>query len=65
MDYQNCECPKCGNSNTLKGVQYNQANIFPEGRTIFNMGSEILHVFCANCGYIKESYVKSPEKFNK
>ncbi|MCR8642002.1 transcription initiation factor TFIIIB [Paenibacillus sp. N1-5-1-14] len=55
-------CPKCGGQDIVKGIQSGYANVFPEAG-IFKMGSEIVHVLCASCGFIIESYVKKPEKF--
>lgn len=57
-------CPKCGSRETSEGVQCNQGNIFPVQKTVFmGFGSEVLHVFCSECGFIRESYVKNPKKF--
>lgn len=56
------QCPKCGNRDTGKGIQKGYANIVPEG-SVFKGGSEVIHRFCTDCGYILESYVKKPEKF--
>ncbi|UOQ45492.1 hypothetical protein MUN89_05975 [Halobacillus salinarum] len=57
----NQKCPKCKNSDwkygNIKdsiGVAGDQGNQFSTVRT----------QFCANCGYIAEWYVNSPEKLN-
>jgi len=31
----------------------------------FNLGSNILHVICTNCGFIIESYVEKPKNFKE
>ena len=54
-------CPKCGANEIGKGKQNSYANMFPVGK--MSLGSEIEHLLCTNCGYIIESYVKSPRKF--
>ena len=54
-------CPKCRSSEFGKGKQNGNANMFPVGK--MSLGSEIEHLLCTNCGYIIESYVKSPGKF--
>ncbi|WP_106769081.1 transcription initiation factor TFIIIB [Paenibacillus faecalis] len=64
MDHNKTICPKCGSRETSKGVQYNQGNVYPVKKTVFmGFGSEVLHIFCSKCGFIKESFVKNPEKF--
>ncbi|NIK75406.1 hypothetical protein FHS15_000504 [Paenibacillus castaneae] len=57
------ECPKCHGSDFSKGVQNGYASIRPEKTGLFNSGSELVHVFCSDCGFIIESYVRRPEKF--
>lgn len=58
------ECPKCGSVELSKGVQAGYANVFLE-KKLFHLGSEIIHLFCTDCGYIMESYVKKPQKFKQ
>lgn len=58
-------CPKCGSHEAVKGIQYGHANIYPENLSMFKLGSEIIHVFCSNCGFIIESFVKNPDKFKR
>ncbi|MBP1991843.1 transcription initiation factor TFIIIB [Paenibacillus eucommiae] len=57
------ECPKCKRSDFSKAIQAGYANVRPENAGVFHTGSELVHVFCLNCGFITESYVKKPEKF--
>lgn len=58
-------CPKCNSKEIVKGIQQSQANIYPEKDSLFSFhnGSEISHVFCSDCGFILESFVKQPQKF--
>lgn len=54
-------CPKCGADKFGKGKQNGHASMIPIGKMSF--GSEIEHIICISCGFIIESYVKSPKKF--
>lgn len=55
-------CEKCGNDKFAKGIQKNQAKIVPIDKSM-SLGSVIIHTFCTECGWIKESFVEKPNKF--
>ncbi|GAA3412596.1 hypothetical protein GCM10020370_65410 [Paenibacillus hodogayensis] len=57
------ECPKCNGREFGKGVQIGHGNVRPENLSLFNSGSELVHLFCLQCGFVVESYLKNPEKF--
>lgn len=53
-------CPKCGGDEFGTGKQSGYAKM-TSGK--FNMGSNILHRICTDCGFIVESYAEKPKKF--
>ncbi|GLI09476.1 MULTISPECIES: transcription initiation factor TFIIIB [Paenibacillus] len=57
------ECPKCKSREFSKGIQIGHAAVHPENFHVFSPASELIHVFCLNCGFILESYIKHPKKF--
>jgi predicted nucleic-acid-binding Zn-ribbon protein len=57
------ECPKCGCRDFSKGIQVGHATVRPENFHIFSTSSELIHIFCLECGFILESYIKDPKKF--
>ncbi|ASK64241.1 transcription initiation factor TFIIIB [Virgibacillus phasianinus] len=54
------ECPKCGGRDFGIGKQKGYAKM-SSGR--FNLGSNIIHRICTNCGFIAESYAEKPRNF--
>lgn len=54
------ECPKCGAREFGTGKQAGYAKM-SSGR--FNLGSNIIHTICTNCGFIVESYAEKPKNF--
>ena len=56
------KCPKCGKTELGKGTHSGYAVISPVNKK-FSFGSDIEYILCTDCGFIIESYVKSPEKF--
>lgn len=55
------ECPKCGGKELGKGKHSGYAVMVPPNKMSF--GSEVEYILCTDCGYIIESYVKTPDKF--
>ncbi|SFK93534.1 hypothetical protein SAMN03159341_102248 [Paenibacillus sp. 1_12] len=58
------QCPKCGGKEIGKGRQAGYAVVTPV-KGFFKFGSPIIHSICVNCGFIIESYVEDPSKFNE
>lgn len=56
------ECPKCGGTELGKGKHSGYAVMSPVNKKI-SLGSDIEYILCTDCGFIIESYVKSPKKF--
>ncbi|WP_339167593.1 transcription initiation factor TFIIIB [Brevibacillus sp. FSL L8-0520] len=57
-------CPKCYATEWGKGKQSGYASIAPMNK-IFSTNSAVIHIICTSCGYILESYVEKPTKFQE
>ncbi|RBW68348.1 transcription initiation factor TFIIIB [Bacillus taeanensis] len=58
------ECPKCGGKELGKGKHSGYAVMVPVNK-VMSFGSDVEYIICTECGFIIESYVKKPEKFNE
>ncbi|GGB61710.1 transcription initiation factor TFIIIB [Virgibacillus dakarensis] len=54
------ECTKCVGREFGTGKQAGYAKMNSDR---FNLGSNILHTICTNCGFIVESYAEKPKNF--
>lgn len=55
------ECPFCGGTEFVKGVQNWHSLMFPCNGSIWGTGQEIRHIVCKRCGSVVRSYVLEPE----
>ncbi|MFP7486241.1 transcription initiation factor TFIIIB [Priestia filamentosa] len=55
------ECPKCESQELEKGQQFGYGGIGVAGKLLVK--SAVDHIFCTDCGFVIETYVREPKKF--